>query len=108
MKKPVVYFSNNLSYLNNTAKDALSNCSDQFIKASDKLSDKLNEIIKKFRKEIINVLPSYLDIDIFKESADEKARNNCMGIVKKKGKKGKLRKDWENNNSIWQGKRRFS
>ena len=28
-----------------------------------------------------------LDIDIFKESADEKARNNCMGIVKKKGKK---------------------
>ena len=99
MKKPVVYFSNNLSYLNNAAKDALSNCSDQFIKASDKLSDKLNEIIKKFRKEIINVLPSY---------ADEKARNNCMGIVKKKGKKGKLRKDWENNNSIWQGKRRFS
>lgn len=95
MKKPVVYFSNNLSYLNNAAKDALSNCLDQFIKDSDKL----NEIIKKFRKEIINVLPSY---------ADEKARNNCMGIVKKKGKKGKLRKDWENNNSIWQGKRRFS
>ena len=105
MKKPVVYFSNNLSYLNNAAKDALSNCSDQFIKASDKLNEKL---LKKFRKEIINVLLSYLDIDIFKESADEKARNNCMGIVKKKGKKGKLRKDWENNNSIWQGKRRFS
>lgn len=97
MKKPVVYFSNNISYLNNAAKDALSNCSDQFIKASDKLLNK-----------IINVLPSYLDIDIFKESADEKARNNCIGIVKKKGKKGKLRKDWENNNSIWQGKRRFS
>lgn len=42
------------------------------------------------------------------ESSQERAKENAEEISKRKGKKGKERKNWENQNNIWQGKKRYS
>jgi hypothetical protein len=47
--------------------------------------------------------------DIFSyESTQDKQRENAVEISKRKGKKGKERKCWENQNTIWQDKKRYS
>lgn len=41
------------------------------------------------------------------ESTQDRQKYNAEDIAKRRGKKGKERKNWQNNNPIWQGKRRF-
>jgi hypothetical protein len=44
---------------------------------------------------------------IFHESTQERQETRAQDIANHKGKKGKERKNWENRNTIWQGKKRF-
>ena len=41
------------------------------------------------------------------ESTQDRQIEYAKEISKRRGKKGKERKNWQNNNTIWQGKRRF-
>lgn len=43
----------------------------------------------------------------FRESAQSKQRYSAETVSDWRGKKGKKRRNWENQNTIWQEKRRF-
>lgn len=46
-------------------------------------------------------------VDTSSDLMQDFQRSFANDIINRKGKKGKQRKNWENQNAVWQGKRRF-